>query len=321
MQPPFQLTARIVTLLTRLERQLGRVDILGTGGAVSLELRRENRIRTIQSTTSIEGNTLPVSAVTALLAGKRVVGSKREIAEVLNAQAAYELVPKLRPHRTADLLRAHETLMRGLVDDAGCFRKGGVGVVAGARVVHMAPPAKRVPALIEDLLRWVQNDKQTVPLVKACVAHYELEFIHPFSDGNGRIGRLWQHLLLCTYDSVFAHVPAESLVKQHQQAYYDALAHSNKDGECSAFIEYVLTHLDTALEELIGSTAPSRLDAPSRLKTARAHFGLREFSRKDYRSLHTTVSDATASRDLRLGVAERMLRVRGTKAMARYKFA
>jgi len=321
VQPPYQLTPRIVSLLTRLERQLGRADILGTVGAVSVELRRENRIRTIQSTTAIEGNTLPVSAVTALLAGKRVVGSKREIAEVLNAQTAYELVPKLRPHRVTDLLRAHATLMHGLADDAGRFRKGGVGVVSGTQVVHMAPPAKRVPALVEDLFAWAQDDKQTVPLVKACVVHYELEFIHPFSDGNGRIGRLWQHVLLCAYDSVFAHVPTESLVKQHQQAYYDALAHSNKKGECSAFIEYMLTHLDTALEELIGSTAPARQHAQSRLEAARAHFGTREFSRKDYRMLHPAVSAATASRDLRHGVSERLLRAQGTKAMARYRFA
>ena len=186
MKPPFQLTHAVLAECAKLERLIGRSEGMG-GVAPAPQLRRQNRIRTIQATTAIEGNTLDLEQVTALLEGKRVSGSAPEIAEVRNAIAAYELVARLDPRTEKDLLRAHAALMAGLQDDAGRYRSGNVGVITGSRVTHVAPQAKRVPALMKDLFAFLRNERDTPALVTACVFHYELEFIHPFSDGNGRI--------------------------------------------------------------------------------------------------------------------------------------
>jgi Fic family protein len=320
MRPPFDLTPAVLGFCTRIERLIGRCE--GLGGAVPApQLRRRNRIRTVQATAAIEGNTLSVDQVTAVLDGKRVRGSVREIAEVANAIAAYELVARLDPHSERDLLRAHGVLMAGVSDDAGRYRRGNVGILTGSRVTHVAPKASRVPALMNDLFQFLATDRDTPAVVSASVFHYELELIHPFSDGNGRIGRLWQHTLLRRHSPLFEHLPTESLIKARQADYYDALARSDRAGNATPFLVFMLEQLEQSLSQFFEEFRPARTDASTRLSTAAAHFGAGSFSRKDYMAVHKGISQATASRDLRAGVAGGALIVRGDKATARYVFA
>jgi Fic family protein len=319
MAPPFRITPLVLASCAKVERSLGRCEGLG-GTAPTPQLRRANRIRTVQATTAVEGNTLSVEQVTAVFDGKRVRGPAREVLEVENALTAYELAAKLDPRSERDVLRAHAVLMKGLAPDAGRYRRGEVGIVKGSRVTHVAPPAARVPTLMKDLFAFAAADDHTPPLVSACVLHYELEFIHPFSDGNGRVGRWWQHALLCRYSPVFAHVPTESMIKAHQSAYYAALARSDRAGDATTFIEFMLAQLHAALELYARECRPARLDAAARLELAREHFGRSTFSRRDYLALHRALSQATASRDLRGGVERGSLRIEGDKATARYTF-
>jgi fido (protein-threonine AMPylation protein) len=235
--PPYTLTPSIVRLLADAAEAIGR--LMGEQERIAPRLRKENRIRTIQATLQIEQNTFSVEQVTAILEGKRVKGTQREILEVKNASYAYEKLPSWNPASRKDFLDAHRVLMEGLVERPGRFRSGGVGVIQGTRVVHMAPPAMRVPALVDDLLDWSGKTKEH-PLVASCVLHYELEFIHPFADGNGRLGRLWQTLALSKWKSVFADLPLESVVRDHQESYYASLGASDKAADCSPFIEFLL---------------------------------------------------------------------------------
>jgi Fic family protein len=319
MHPPFNLSPAIISACTRIERLVGLSEGLG-GATPEAKLRRQNLIRTVQATAAIEGNTLSLDQVTAVLEGKRIRGASREVREITNAVEAYRLVPEFNPHSERHLLRAHGVLMAGLVDDAGRYRRGNVGVITGARVTHVAPPAKRVPTLMQDLFAFTAKAKDVPTLVKACVFHDELEFIHPFTDGNGRVGRLWQHAILYAHSDVFAHVPAESLIKTRQHAYYDALSRSDKAGDATSFIEFMLGVLEDSLTEFVAAFRPVRSDVTARLQAAASRFGPASFSRKDYLALHKGISPATASRDLRAGVEQGILRMRGEKATARYRF-
>ena len=202
---------------------------------------------------AIEGNTLSEGEVQAILEGKKVVAPLREIQEVRNAIKTYELYPKLNPFSIKDLLLAHKTMMAGLVDEAGKFRRGGVGVFEGDRPVHIAPPAERVKNLVEDLFNWLENTEDHL-LICSCVFHYELEFIHPFIDGNGRIGRLWQSLILGKLNPVFEHLPVENMVYANQQAYYNAINKSSDLGDSSPFIDYMLEEI---LSSLLGHQGKS----------------------------------------------------------------
>ncbi len=244
--PPYNVTPAIISLVARISETIGRFFAL-EDASKKIRLRRANRIRTIHGSLAIEGNTLSVEQVTAVLDGKRVIAPPREILEVKNALVAYELAPRWKPHSIKDLLNAHRVLMTDLMDDAGKLRTGGVGVMAGRTLVHMAPPADRVHYLINDLLRWIKTTDQH-PLISSSVFHYEFEFIHPFKDGNGRIGRLWQSLILCGWNPIFAAVPVESLVYEHQADYYAALNKSTKNGESSVFIEFMLNMILDALK-------------------------------------------------------------------------
>jgi Fic family protein len=292
-RPPFTLTASVLGLCTELTRLVGRVEGLPPGPP----------------------------QVTALLEGKRVLGGRREIQEVENALAAYEEVRTLAPARVKDLLTAHGLLMRGLLADAGRFRRGAVGILQGSRVAHVAPPAARVPQQVEQLLGFVGKDRETHPLLKAVLCHYELEFIHPFADGNGRVGRLWQHRLLLDVHPVFEHVPVESVVRARQSAYYDALGASDRAGDATPFVLFALTATRDALADLVSELRPEPATAATRLERARAQFGSRELSRGEYLALFPTMSAPTASRDLRAGVEDGRLVRRGDKATARYRFA
>jgi len=215
--------------------------------ANSLLLRRINRIRAVQGSLAIEGSTLSEEQITAILDGKPVLAPPREVQEARNALAAYEQLDIWKPASEPQLLAAHALLMKGLLDDAGHYRRGGVGVMKGEQVVHMAPPANRVANLMRDLLHWLDTTDQH-PLIASCVFHYEFEFIHPFADGNGRMGRLWQTLILSRWHPLFAHVPLESSVHAHQTDYYAALNHSTRLTDCAPFIVFMLSMLRDAIQ-------------------------------------------------------------------------
>jgi len=245
VQPPYTITPTILNLVAQISEAVGRLAVLADQ-AQSLRLRRISRIRTIHGSLAIEGNTLSEAQITAILDGKRVIAPPREVLEVRNALAAYEHFSAWQPELEADLLDAHRVLMIGLIDEAGRYRCGGVGVMAGAQVIHMAPQAERVPMLMADLLAWLAST-QVHPLIASSVFHYEFEFIHPFADGNGRMGRLWQSLILARWHSLFASVPVESLVYEHQAEYYQALQDSTRQADSAPFIEFMLRMIFDAL--------------------------------------------------------------------------
>ena len=237
-QPPFTISSTAINLIAGISSLIERYAIKSEQEE-SLKLRRANRIKTIHSSLAIEGNTLSEGQVQDIVNGKSVVAPLREIQEVKNAIKTYELYPRLDPFSIQDLLRAHGAMMAGLVDEAGCFRSGGVGVFEGDRAVHIAPGANRVPGLMADLFDWLKEAQDHL-LVKSCVFHYEFEFIHPFSDGNGRIGRLWQSLILGRLNPVFEHLPVENMVYAHQEEYYEAISKSSDIGDCAPFIDFML---------------------------------------------------------------------------------
>jgi Fic family protein len=219
------------------------------------ELRRGNRLRTIQASLAIEHNSLSLEQVTAVLEGKRVLGLPREIQEVRNAFAAYEQLPSFQPYKLKHVLTAHGQLMLGLVDDAGQWRHSGVGIYRDKQLMHMAPPASQVPRLMGDLLAWLET-MPVHPLVASCVFHYEFEFIHPFSDGNGRMGRLWQTLILSQWKAELAYLPVETVIRHQQAQYYAALSAADKASDATGFVEYMLKALLSAMQEVV--EAPSR---------------------------------------------------------------
>jgi len=318
-RPPFALTPAVLVLTAEISRLLGRLDGLQRPPPAP-RLRREIQVRTVVATLAIEGERITEDRVTALLDGKRVAGPAHEIIAARNAIAAYRRAPSLRPGSTMDFRCAHELMMKELIPDAGSYRRGAVGIMDGSRVSHIAPPAKRVATLVADLLGFVSRDRQTPALVKSAVVHYEIEFIHPFSDGNGRMGRLWQHVILLAYDPAFAHVLPETVVRARQADYYAALAASDTAGEATIFVEYSLETVRDALRDFLSELRPRRASAADRIATARAHFGRREFSRGEYLALQQSVGPATASRDLASGVRDGILVRTGDKATARYRF-
>ena len=243
--PPFMITPGIVADVAEIAERLGR-SAVAAESAGTLRLRRVNRIRTIHGSLAIEGNTLSEQQITAILEGKPVIAPPREIQEVRNALLAYEHFPSWNPAGEEDLLGAHALLMTGLVERPGAYRHGGVGVMSGDQVVHMAPPADRVAILMGDLLAWLRR-AEVHPLIASCVFHYEFEFIHPFEDGNGRMGRLWQTLILSRWNPLLADLPVESIIHAHQQDYYRALAESNAEGASTLFVEFMLGVIREAL--------------------------------------------------------------------------
>ena len=244
-KPPFTVSPKAINLIASISSQIERYAIKMEQGD-TLRLRRANRIKTIHSSLAIEGNTLSEGEVQAVLEGKTVVAPLKEIQEVRNAIKTYELYPKLDPFSLQDLLLAHGTMMAGLVDEAGIFRKGGVGVFDGDKPVHIAPPAERVRDLMNDLFVWLENADDHL-LIRSCVFHYEFEFIHPFADGNGRIGRLWQSLILGRLNPIFEHLPVENMVYSNQQAYYNAINKSSYLADSGPFIDFMLAEILNAL--------------------------------------------------------------------------
>lgn len=245
--PPYSINPAILSLVAEIAAEVGRLGALAGSGSVP-KLRRENRIRSIHASLAIENNTLTLDQVTSVIAGKRVLGPQREIQEVKNAFAAYEAMTSWKPSALKDLLAAHRLMLKGLVDEAGKFRTRSVGIAKGKRIVHLAPPASRVPGLMKDLLGWLKRT-DAHPLIAGCVFHYELEFIHPFADGNGRMGRLWQTLILSQWKPLFAFLPVETVIRDQQAEYYKILAACDKAGNSTAFIEFLLSALVVALRD------------------------------------------------------------------------
>ncbi len=253
-QPPFQISSRALNLVAQISELLGRWSV-SADASLAPQLRRDNRIRTIQASLAIENNSLSLEQVTAVLAGKRVLGQPREIQEVSNAFVAYEHMADWQPGSREDLLSAHGLLMVGLMDAPGRFRRGGVGIFRGDKAVHMAPPPSRVGALIDQLLGWL--DRTDVhPLIASCVFHYEFEFIHPFADGNGRMGRLWQTLILGRWQPMLAYLPVETVIRSQQQDYYAALAASDQASDATPFVEFMLQALHAAMSEAVVTGMP-----------------------------------------------------------------
>ena len=256
--PPFTITARSVSLVAEINEEVGRLTTT-EGLTRDPKLRRINRLKSIQSSLAIENNSLTLEQVTDIIDGKPVLGKPREIQEAKNAFAAYDAMGDFDPVCVQDLLNAHGIMMGMILEDAGRFRHAGVGVFSDKGVVHMAPPADRVPGLIGELMEWLRYSDDH-PLIKSCVFHYEFEFIHPFSDGNGRVGRMWHTLILSKWREIMAWVPIESIVREHQQEYYDAIALSTKKADSSPFIELMLSLILGALK--VSVSAKGRRDMP-----------------------------------------------------------
>jgi len=247
-EPPFRLSERILQLVADIAQKVGRVEILGEFNT-STQLRKENRIRTIQSSLAIENNSLSLEQVTALVDDKRVLAPPKDILEVQNAIRAYDALPTFDAMSLEDLLEAHRLLMSGLTSEAGRFRSGNVGVFSGDQLIHAGTPAHYVPEIMDDLFSWLRRS-EVHPLVASCVFHYEFEFIHPFADGNGRMGRLWQTLILSDWNSLFAWLPVESVVKDRQEGYYRVLQQADNAADSTPFVVFMLEALSDALGEI-----------------------------------------------------------------------
>lgn len=282
MKPPYDITDTALNLSLAIANMLGHLEGIQSQ-APQAELRKQNRIKTIQGSLAIEGNTLSTSQVTALIDNKRVVGPQKDILEVVNAINAYEVMSSYRAYSANSMLKAHKLLMK-------------------------------------DLFQFLKKEKETHPLIKSCVFHYELMFIHPFSDGNGRIGRLWQSVILMEYHPIFEYLSIESLIKEQQAQYYKVLETCDKQGNSTLFIEFLLGLIKSALAEFKNQVMVKPQTPTSRLAAAKTHFADKAFSRKEYLTLHKLIASATASRDLKFGVENKILQKSGEKAMTRYRF-
>lgn len=251
--PPYEITDEMLELVSEIMENLGKLS-----GVNELEklprLRRVNRIKSIHSSLAIENNTLSIEQVTDVINGKRVLAPQKDIEEVHNAFNAYEKLSEINPYSIDDLLKIHGIMMNGLVKEAGSLRSGQVGVYnQDGKVVHLAPPADFVPQQLEQLFDWLKNSNANM-LIKSSVFHYEFEFIHPFNDGNGRTGRLWQTALLASWKPIFAWIPIESIIKDNQEDYYNAITLSTSQGKSNIFIEFILDVINKAIKDIITDT-------------------------------------------------------------------
>jgi len=314
MKPPYEITGSILKLTTSISEKLGEVKTYYLD-KTQPELRKQNKIKTIHSSLKIEGNTLSEEQITALINNKRVIGPKKDILEVLNAIKVYEKINSFSAYSVTAFKKAHKLLMNGLVEKAGEFRNESVGIVHGKDIAHIAPPYQNVPYLMNDLFKYIKNNEDPV-LIKSCVFHYEMEFIHPFTDGNGRMGRLWQTVILMDKYPVFEFLPFESLISKTQKEYYQSLAISDKKANSTPFIEYLLNVIDNSLTDLLKFSG-RKLTAKERLEYL-ISLGINEFTRKDYMEIFKNISTSTASRDLKKGVELRILKSIGTKNKTKY---
>jgi Fic family protein len=317
MKPPYQVTTKIIESIASISEKIGEVNSAYLFKPPT-ELRKKNRIKTIQSSLEIEGNSLSLDQVTAIIDNKRIVAPKKDILEVKNAIKAYDSISDFNPTSLTSFCKAHAIMMEGLIDNPGKIRTKSVGIAKGATVTHVAPPGNIVKSLVKDLFKYIKKDDD-LPLIKSCVFHYEIEFIHPFMDGNGRIGRLWQTVILRHYSPVFEFLPIESLIKARQKEYYKVLSEADNKGNSTGFIEFMLQILNESLEELL-SNQNVNLTSDDRIQLFRDKIGKEKFTRQDYLRHFKDISSATASRDLKNAVDRGILSKTGDKRMTQYKF-
>lgn len=318
MKPPYEISHEILELYGQINNLLGQCKSLHLVKPEA-RLRKQNRIKTIHSSLAIEGNTLDIEHVTAILEKTIVVGPQGEILEVQNAIKAYELLNSFNSISLKDFKKAHKVLMNELVKSPGSFRAKQVGVMNGSSVQHVAPKHQMVGGLMDDLFEYLKNNND-LSIIKSCVFHYEVEFIHPFEDGNGRMGRLWQTRLLMDVNPIFEYVPIEEGIRRNQEKYYKSLALSDKSGKSTKFIEFMLQIIQESLQKTIEESAVPNFDFIARLDLARSE--LKDwFDRKEYMNLCKGISTATASRDLKQMVEEGQVKVRGSGRMTQYFFS
>ncbi|WP_407032196.1 Fic family protein [Polluticaenibacter yanchengensis] len=315
MKLPYDISSKILKLITSISEKIGEVNakyLIKTNPT----LRKQNQIKTIHSSLSIEGNALTVEQITAILENKRVVGPGKDIIEVLNALDVYKNISNLKPYNEKDFLTAHKLLLQKLIEKPGKYRTQGVGIVKGSKVEHVAPPFQNVPFLMKDLFKYLK-DKSELTLIKSCVFHYEMEFIHPFIDGNGRMGRLWQTLILIQAYPIFQFLPFETLISKNQEEYYKALSNADREGKSTKFIEYMMDVIDKSLSELLGNSG-KKLTDKDRISLFIEHNEM-DFTRKEYMNYFKDISSATASRDLKKAVLNNLILKSGDKKTTIYK--
>lgn len=315
MNPPYEITPEILKLITSISEKIGEINATYLNKP-SPQLRKQNRIKTIHSSLKIEGNSLTEEQITALLEKKRVIGPKKDVLEVLNAIEIYENLSLYNPNNEKSFLKAHKNLMKSLIKDAGKYRKQGVGIVKGSKIEHLAPSFENLAFLMKDLFQYLKNSEE-IELIKSCVFHYEIEFIHPFLDGNGRMGRLWQTLILMEKYPIFEFLPFETMISNDQEKYYKALAQSDKSGKSTKFIEYMLNVIDASINKLLDFNNRT-LNEKDRLEYF-ISLNKNEFSRKDYMDIFKDISSSTASRDLKRGLELNLFEKIGEKNKTKYK--
>ncbi|SDC83795.1 Fic family protein [Niabella drilacis] len=315
MKPPYEITAGILKSIGAVSLKIGEVNakLLVRQNP---ELRKQNRIKTIHSSLSIEGNTLSEKQITSIIENKRVTGPEKDIKEVVNALEVYKELKSFNCHLEKDFLRAHKLLMNGLIQKPGKYRTQSVGIIKGSKVAHIAPPHEHVRFLMNELFEYLK-DKTELTLIKSCVFHYEMEFIHPFMDGNGRMGRLWQTAILMHEYPLFEFLPFETLISKNQSDYYHILSLSDKEGKSTRFIEFMLNIIDQSLAELLENTT-KKPNETERLSLFLERF-TQMFTRKDYMKQYPELSTATASRDLKNGVHKGIIEKSGDKRTTHYK--
>ncbi len=315
MNPPYEISPKILKLITSISEKIGEVNA-NFLNKPSPQLRKQNKIKTIHSSLKIEGNTLTEEQITSLLENKRVIGPAKDVKEVLNAINIYEKLEDYNPNDEKSFLKAHKRLMADLITSSGKYRNQGVGIVKGENVEHLAPPFENVPFLMKDLFRYLKESEEII-LIKSCVFHYEMEFIHPFLDGNGRMGRLWQTLILMQQYPVFEYLSFETLISKDQEKYYTALSESDKSGKSTKFIEYMLEVIDISISELLDFNNRT-LNEKERIEYFNS-LNKNEFTRKDYMDIFKDISSATASRDLKSGVEMNLFEKIGEMNKTKYR--
>ena len=252
-KPPFTITNQMLSLCISITEKIGRINNYQSLKRMPI-LKKNNKIKSIHSSLAIEANSLSLIQVKDVIDGKIVIGPKKEIQEVKNAYNLYNMFDQLDCFNEKDLLKAHGILTYLIDEESGKYRNHPEGVFDGDKVVFVAPPENMVPTLMKDLFDWLRNDKEIPLLIKSCVFHYEFVFIHPFGDGNGRMARFWQNLLLSNWNSVFEYIPLESQIYKYQSEYYNKIDACHKNGNSNEFIEFILLMLNEILDEVLVST-------------------------------------------------------------------
>ncbi len=317
MKPPYKISRKILQFVAIISEKIGEINSVHLSKPPTF-LRKKNRIKTIQSSLEIEGNMLTIEQITAIVENKKVIAPMKDIVEVKNAIAVYDYMDNLNPYSFDSFCHAHSILMSGLIESAGKLRNKAVGIMKGSDITHIAPQSASLKSLMNDLFDYLKKDEE-LPLIKSCVFHYEMEFIHPFIDGNGRMGRLWQTVILKETYPVFKFLPVETLIKERQKQYYEALGKSDNTGGSTIFIEFMLEIILKSLDDLLKSQNISLLNI-DRIKIFKSIIKENYFTRKEYLRSFKEISAATASRDLKFAVENGEVKKTGDKNTTKYKY-